>query len=123
MRLRNRIRRWWSGEAEPIQLVVADWSFTGEQPIVERDVQAWHWEPVLEHEQPIGPEPATAAELFAADPLGAPLPDVLRVNPSYAHVLKGQSTWMSPDVLANLEGPTGYWRADDFKKIAERGRR
>jgi len=133
MRLRDRLRRWF--KPEPIQLVTADW-FTDEHPIVAQDVEAWHWEPQfdhdepigpepatppLEHEQPIGPAPATAAEMFAADPLGAPLPDVARLNPFYADVLKGQSTWMSEQTRTDLESVTGYWTAGQLKELIERG--
>jgi hypothetical protein len=120
MRLTDRIRRWFKPEP-PIQLVAADW-FTDEHPIVAQDVEAWHWEPVLEHEHPIGPAPATAAEMFAADPLGAPLHEVPRVNPFYADVLNGQSTWMSEQTRTDLESVTGYWTADFMKELIEKGR-
>jgi len=79
--------------------------------------------PHLEHDEPIGPAPATAAELFAADPLAAPLHEVPRVNPFYADVLNGQSTWMSEQTRTDLESVTGYWTAGQLKELIERGKR
>lgn len=64
------------------------------------------------------------AEVFAADPLGAPLVDVDRSSPFYRSVLDGQADWMSKETLDHLESPTGTWtRGDIDRLLAERGSR
>lgn len=65
----------------------------------------------------------TPAEVFAADPLGAPLAEVERSSPFYRSVLAGQADWMSQDTIDRLESPTGTWTRGDIAALLARGER
>jgi hypothetical protein len=148
MRLRDRLRSWskaerhrrkverelWSplppvradetGEFERIAAGIEAWK-TGEFPIVAEIVPERPG--IFVYAEEIGPQPPTVDEQFAAfeaDPLGAALPGApAKDDTFYRDLIERRAPAISPEVLANLEDRTGYWRADDFKKIAERGRR
>jgi len=65
----------------------------------------------------------TPAEVFAADPLGAPLADVDRSSPFYSSVLDGQAAWLSQETVDRLESPTGTWTRGDMAALLARGER
>lgn len=76
---------------------------------------------LLSYAEPIGPKPADPHEVFAADALGAPIPEVERFSPFYRSVLAGQTAWMSQVTIDSLESPTGTWtRGDIAALLAER---
>lgn len=109
-------------EAEVAEVVRMTEHLTGELPIVVLDPQR---PGIYRYDEPIGPQPPTVDERFAAftaDPLGAALPGApAKDNTLYADLL-GEHPLSEP-VRADLESVTGYWTADYMQKLLERGKR
>jgi hypothetical protein len=65
----------------------------------------------------------TPAEVFATNPLDAPMVEVDRSSPFYRSVLDGQAAWLSPETVDRLESPTGTWTRGDLAELLARGER